>query len=353
MTKLIYAYKHFYFQPKKLKQPALEERPSVSICIAARNEEHALDSCLEAVIASDYPKLEVIVLDDESVDNTSVLIKSFAASGIRFVEGGALPEGWMGRNYAYQRLLEQASGKYVFYISVDTHIAPDTISQLVAYLSQKHAEMLSILPVRTDNYRLSVLFAPLRFLQEVIFNNKHAPGAITGAWMINRQLLLHEIGGFTDFKNDILAERHMAQITAKSNDYCLLVGRKTGVSFEKKWSSQVEAATRTYGLTVCSNIFKFCYALLILIIINTPLLALLHIIVMPTSNILIWATASFILILMLLYFMYLRLAWSKGTLLGALLWPVIAAQELIILIASLFKRWRGTLSWKGRTIYKR
>ena len=78
--------------------------PSVTVCIPARNEDHALTDCLHKVLASDYEKLEIIVVDDNSVDNTSVLIKSFAHAGVRFVAGSELPEGWLGKNHSLQML---------------------------------------------------------------------------------------------------------------------------------------------------------------------------------------------------------------------------------------------------------
>ncbi|HEY5695544.1 MAG TPA: glycosyltransferase, partial [Candidatus Saccharimonadales bacterium] len=55
-----------YALPKKL--PEISELPTVSVCIPARNERHAMTQCLERVLASTYQKLEVIVFDDSSDD---------------------------------------------------------------------------------------------------------------------------------------------------------------------------------------------------------------------------------------------------------------------------------------------
>ena len=76
--------------------------PSVTVCIPARNEQHALTDCLQRVLSSTYQKLEIIVLDDVSGDDTSALIKSFASEGVRFVRGSQLAEGWLGKNHALQ-----------------------------------------------------------------------------------------------------------------------------------------------------------------------------------------------------------------------------------------------------------
>ncbi|MCD8561812.1 glycosyltransferase, partial [Candidatus Saccharibacteria bacterium] len=113
------------------------DMPSVSVCIPARNEQHALADCLQRVIASTYERLEIIVLDDVSGDDTSALIRSFAQDGVRFVQGKALPPGWLGKNHALQGLLEEASGSYVLFMDVDTRLEPQAIEHLVRY-AQSH-----------------------------------------------------------------------------------------------------------------------------------------------------------------------------------------------------------------------
>ena len=44
--------------------PPPANAPLISVCIPARNEERNIRACVEAVLAQDYPNLEVIVLDD-------------------------------------------------------------------------------------------------------------------------------------------------------------------------------------------------------------------------------------------------------------------------------------------------
>jgi glycosyltransferase involved in cell wall biosynthesis len=149
------------FRIRRQYTPAIE-LPSVSVCVPARNETHAMTQCLERVLASDYPKMEIVVFDDESADDTSVLINSFAHAGVRFVPGTSLPEGWLGKNHALEVLAREASGTYVIFLDVDTHIQPDTISQLVGYMTSEHLEMTSVIPGRHDAWRPNVLFGHLR-----------------------------------------------------------------------------------------------------------------------------------------------------------------------------------------------
>ena len=52
--------------------------PLISILIPARNEEKNIPRCLKAVLSQDYPNFEVIVYDDQSTDNTPILLREFA-----------------------------------------------------------------------------------------------------------------------------------------------------------------------------------------------------------------------------------------------------------------------------------
>ena len=63
----------------------LTEMPSVSIIIPARNEEKNIERCLDSLMLLNFPKekLEVIVVDDESTDNTAALVSSYPVTLIR------------------------------------------------------------------------------------------------------------------------------------------------------------------------------------------------------------------------------------------------------------------------------
>ena len=49
--------------------------PRVSICVPARDEAHNIEACVRAALASRWPDLEVIVIDDRSTDGTGDLAR--------------------------------------------------------------------------------------------------------------------------------------------------------------------------------------------------------------------------------------------------------------------------------------
>jgi glycosyltransferase involved in cell wall biosynthesis len=325
------------------------EAPSVSVCIPARNETHAMTQCLERVLASDYKKMEVVVFDDESADNTSFLINSFAHAGVRFIPGSDLPEGWLGRNHALEVLAREASGTYIIYLNVDTHITTTTISQLVSYAMTEKLEMLSVIPGRNDVWRPNVLFGHLRYFWEIILSRESSPATSSSLWMIKRHTFLDTIGGLISHKSEVEPEERLAAIIGTKAYHCLVSNQRLGVSYEKKWQSQYETSRRLLYPMVGGNWIGGLVALVVLALLNVPLLLILSGLVVG------WMTMhsvalAYVVLFSLLYGRYTHAVWRRNWWIGALSWPVIILQELALFIASMTGYVRGTITWKGRPI---
>jgi glycosyltransferase involved in cell wall biosynthesis len=348
--RLRYALTHFKMKALVTTATMIEHMPSVTVCIPARNEDHAMSDALEHVTASTYPKLEIIVLDDMSGDNTSALIKAFAHEGVRFVEGKKLPEGWLGKNHALQGLLEQASGTYILFMDVDTRLAPDSIEQLVSYAQQEKAKMVSVLPRREDGPRASVVFSPLRYFWEMMFHHKSSPATASNAWLIHRQTLLDRWQGFTQFKDAIQPESRISSQLMASQEYRFLIGTPLlGVSYEKKWRSQLLTSIRLLSPLLDMKLSSSIVAALDLLILTTPLWILLSGFVIGWNANQIVA-GVFILMFAGLYGIYLKKVWNKGWVVGALLWSVIVLQEAMLIVASAIAYQQKTVTWKGRVV---
>lgn len=315
--------------------------PSVSVCIPARNEMHALADCLENVLKSTYPKLEVIVYDDESQDDTPTIIKSFAHDGVRFVGGDTLPDGWLGRNYALERLAHEASGAFIVFMDVDTRIRPDTIGELVKEMASSDVDMLSVLPRREDVERPNVWFGTLRYFWQLVGLFSVRAAVSSSLWAVKRSVLLDR-GGFEGQKASVELEADVA--TLLGNRYRYVAGlTNMGVSFEKKWRSQIDTGRRLlflqYGIL----------GLLALVLLNLPLVFVVYGII-SGSGMLVCAAILIWVLFALIYAVYLRIIWARHWLMGALLWPYVILQELVVMGMSLWGYIRGTVAWKQRTV---
>ena len=99
--------------------------PSVTVIIAAYNEERDLAAKLENTLALDYPKsqLEVMVTSDCSSDRTDEIARSFASRGVRLHRQ---PERH-GKTAAQNAAVEKASGEIIVFSDATTHYRPDVL----------------------------------------------------------------------------------------------------------------------------------------------------------------------------------------------------------------------------------
>lgn len=324
--------------------------PSVSVCIAARNETHALAECLQRVLASDYKKLEVIVYDDTSEDDTSMIVKSFAHLGVRFVEGEALPEGWLGRNYAFDTLAREASGTYVLMTNVDTYITPTTVSQLVHYVAGENVDMVSVVPGRSSIWRNSVLFGVLYYYWQLVLSTKKHPATSEALWLIRRRTLVDELGGLMLLKSQVLIGLGVARSLGKERYRYIMNDDKLGVTWEKKVSTQRELSVRELYPLAGNSVAGAAFAALCLFLLAWP----------PFGAVLAWIAGDWLLMagyiavevwLMTLYGIYTIHAWARWAALGGVVWPIVIIQEFGLLLLSGYRYLTKTVTWKGRSLY--
>ena len=329
--------------------PAAVDVPSVSVCIPARNETHAMAECLERVLASDYPKLEILVFDDNSADDTSTIIRSFAQEGVRFVAGTELPEGWLGKNHALDVLAKEASGTYVLFMDVDTIIAPSTIRRVMDSLLHEKKTMVSVIPERGDGWRASVLFGHLRYFWELSVSSAVRPATASALWIIQRNVLLEDIGGLATFRSTAAPEAAIASLLGEERYKSIVSGPEAEVKYEKKWLSQVETSKRLLYPRANGTKFGALTALSSLLLLNLPFFVVLSGFVVGWSLVQLVAALA-LLAGMLVYGIYTHATWQRVWWAGLVVWPVVVLQELILFINSLQGYYRGTITWKGRPV---
>lgn len=121
--------------------------PSVSILFAARDECEKLPHALETLLSLDYPRYEVVAVDDRSVDATGAILAEAARrdSRIRPVHVDSLPPGWLGKPHALQQAYEHSTGEWLVFTDADVHFAPDLLQRTTALAEAKGWEHVTLL----------------------------------------------------------------------------------------------------------------------------------------------------------------------------------------------------------------
>lgn len=330
----------------------LKDLPTVTLAIPARNETHALTDCLSAAVASDYPKLEIIVLDDCSQDNTSALIRAFAQSGVRFISGKQPALGWLGKNQALRTLVENASGEYIVFADVDTKLSSQSISKLVAYALSNKAEMVSVLPMRRDGLCLATSLWQLRYYWQIVLpiTKKRVP--VAGQCWLIKTAVLSRFGGIKAVKHKIVPEGTFARRLFATDLYRFLISNnELGVTTAKKWSSQNETAIRfLYPTFKRQPLFVLIGCIMLFAFVALPMILISVCVFFGWFNLYFAMSVVASVLLVLSYVLVVVRAVPRVWLLTMLMFPFSIAQEFVLLIGSMILYEFGDVNWKGRNV---
>ncbi len=327
------------------------ELPTVTVAIPARDETKDLQDCLHAILANDYPKLEIIVLDDCSQNKTAEIIKSFAHDGVRFVPGDPPAERWLAKNQAYEKLYKEASGDLLLFCGVDTRLGPQAIRSMVNLMYARKKAMVSVLPVRSQSSPADAFIQPMRYWWELALPRKlfNRPPVLSTCWLISREAI-KQLGGFASVSHAILPEGFFARELVKTNRYSFVrSSNELEVKTAKTFNEQLKTAIRTRYPQIRR---RPEWALVITVIDSMFLLLPFVLLVMsfwiPGINTLI--TGATCLLLVLTHVCIVNVTDPSNSLLALVSFPVAVLSEVMIGYSSMIKYEFMTVDWKDRNI---
>jgi hypothetical protein len=120
--------------------------PLLSILVPAKDEAENIEQALRAKLATNYPNVEVLVIDDRSSDGTGDIARRVAAGDtrVRVVRIDTLPDGWLGKVHALEHGMRAARGEWVLMSDADVSLSPRTLG--LAMATVKDADFLALLP---------------------------------------------------------------------------------------------------------------------------------------------------------------------------------------------------------------
>jgi chlorobactene glucosyltransferase len=197
----------------------LPDPPLVSAILPAKDEEAYLSGCLASVGAQIYPNLEILVVDDRSVDQTGDIARRFAASDrrVRVLTIDELPPGWTGKTHALHRAAAEATGEWLWFLDADTLHAPESLAILMEYARRQQAAMVSLLPeLRCETFWERVV-QPLggivlmqSFPLHVVHRDRSPLAFANGQYILIRRTAYDAAGGHESVKDRFVEDIALA-----------------------------------------------------------------------------------------------------------------------------------------------
>ena len=195
--------------------------PSVSIVFAARDEEEKLPGALEKFLALDYPRYEVVAVNDRSQDRTQEILESAAKKDARLkvVHVTSLPAGWLGKPHALQQAYEHTSGEWIVFTDADVHFSPDLLRRAVALAEQRiwdHMPLLGSVEMHSLGERIALTFFAMGVMIGVRPWRASDPGssgyAGIGAFQMIRRSAYEAIGGHRPLAMEVVDDMKLGKL---------------------------------------------------------------------------------------------------------------------------------------------
>lgn len=192
-------------------------RPTISIVIAARNEEEDLPRTLDGLLAQDYPELEIVVVEDGSTDGTRQVIDA-RSPAVRRVDPPPLPSGWVGKNWACWTGAQATKGEWLLFVDADVQTHPAAVRTVLDWAVDQQADLTSIAPrIETVGFWERVVLpffvqtTLLAFRASHVNRDRSKRALANGQFWLSRRATYFELGGHEAVRGTVVEDVAIAR----------------------------------------------------------------------------------------------------------------------------------------------
>jgi cellulose synthase/poly-beta-1,6-N-acetylglucosamine synthase-like glycosyltransferase len=210
---------------KKFKKIKEEEYPTATVIVAARNEEDKILDCLVSLNELQYPegKLDIIIVNDNSTDNTGKIIDSYITGKPKFRT--IIPAGKIGnlkgKTNALAHALKIAQGEIV--LTTDADCTPPKLwaKSVVSYFQKDVGMVLGYTTQSGDEPFYGMQAIDFLYLQTVAAGgaNLNKPMSCIGNNMAYRKCAYEELGGYENIPFSITEDMKLMMTLHEEKKY--------------------------------------------------------------------------------------------------------------------------------------
>jgi len=125
--------------------------PHLTVIVPACNEEKAIQATLRSLLASTGLRLEIIAVDDRSIDRTGKLMDEVAEESrggphrLHVIHNRQLPDGWLGKPHALQLGTESANAPWLLFTDADVAFSPTALELTLRYTLHENVDYLALI----------------------------------------------------------------------------------------------------------------------------------------------------------------------------------------------------------------
>lgn len=319
----------------------------ITVLIPARNEADTLAATL-AALQSQGLGLQVLVIDDQSTDDTAAIAARFA--GVRVISGQPLPQGWTGKLWALEQGKLRVRTAITLLLDADIQLQPGLLATLLAFKRREQLHFVSLMAdLRRSGFWDCLLLPAFVYYFKLLYpfalsngRSRYVAAAAGGCVLVDTEVL-RRVGAFACLRNALIDDCALAR-QVKNAGFRTWIGLSRDVISLRPYtslSSIHDMVARTAFTQLGYSTWLLLGVTLIFLLAYGAPLALLNVAVDRPWALLAWAAMTLSYLPILRYY--------RMSPLWALLLPLTALLYLGMTWSSAFRYWRGIRSqWKGR-----
>jgi cellulose synthase/poly-beta-1,6-N-acetylglucosamine synthase-like glycosyltransferase len=191
----------------------------VSAIVPARDEEANIAACVES-LAGQPEIAEILVVNDQSTDQTAAVVMELAASipKLRLLEAKELPSGWVGKNNAVWLGAQAAQSEWLLFTDADAVHLENSSARALSIALQENAVMVSFSPEQVMEKWFEKALIPYvycrlgsKFTFGEINDPRMTAAAANGQFLLIRKDVYQSIGGHANVAGDVLEDVALAK----------------------------------------------------------------------------------------------------------------------------------------------
>jgi hopene-associated glycosyltransferase HpnB len=189
----------------------------VTVLIPARNEEKVIQTTLAGVMAQGE-HVKVILVDDQSEDETAALAQEMMEKDLTIISGEPLPQGWSGKLWALHQGLQQVHTPLVLLLDADIELKGGVLSSLHRKMMKEGLHLVSLMAYLRMASPWERLLMPafiyfFKLLYPFVLSN--SPGsriaAAAGGCILLKTDTLKGVGGFAAIRGALIDDCALAR----------------------------------------------------------------------------------------------------------------------------------------------
>lgn len=246
----------------------------VTVLIPARNEALTVAHTLRA-LKRHCDQLKIIVIDDQSTDDTVEVINQLKLERLSMIPGTDLPAGWSGKLWALEQGLRQVKTPFLLLLDADIVLKPGLIAALLKKARDDNLTMVSLMArLKMQTVWEKLLLPAFIFFFKLLYPfqlaNRQDSGiaAAAGGCILLEAKTIRQLGGFGCIKNALIDDCTLAK-RVKSN------GHKTWTGLTHSAISIRSYDTRStiWQMVARTAYTQLCYSPLLLMLCTVLMIA--------------------------------------------------------------------------------